>query len=135
MKQEYKVGDWVIHDYKIHQVTAAENGKVQELSTGFIRCSGNDLEVRPLTLKNKVYAERFESYYRDLGDVTGANALNWPDINRYFAELCFKAIDDKTNYKDGEVNKFLLEGQDFVRKTIDALRGVDSVNGVRLFRR
>lgn len=132
---KYKVGDWVVYNYRIHQVMEInENGQPRELSTGYIRCSSNELEVRPLTLKSKVMAERIEELYGQLRKLPGSNSLNYPDISRYFAILCFDAIDDETEYQEGDYSKDLKLAEEFVRKTRDALTSVPEVDGVRLFR-
>lgn len=133
-----KLHDWVIHDYKIKQITRVEDGMIREVSCGSFSCSSTDLtpSCRPLTLTSKRMAECFDHYYDQLRNTHGSNALNWPDIHRYLCGLCLKAIDSpKRKYAEGELNPFVAEGQEFVRKTKDALEGMPDVNGVRLFRR
>lgn len=135
---KFAVGDWVIHNYEIKQIKRMEEGKVVEVTCGSFSTSSSDLtyDIRPLTLKTKRYAESIEYYYKELDKLPGSRSLNWPDINRHFSDLCLKAIDDpKEKYQEGEVNKYLQEARDFVQKTRDALSGVQSVNGVDLFRR
>lgn len=131
----YQKGDWVIHDYEIYQVMEVIDGNAAELSNGYVRCYGKGLKVRPLTLRSKVFAETFKDYRSKLNATPGSHALNWPDIHRYFSNLCLEAIDSTAEYKEGETNKFVVEGSEFVNRTIDALRMIPDINGINLFRR
>lgn len=128
------VGDWVIHGYEIAQITKMEDSRVREVSTGSFSTSSTDLEVRPLTLRSKRLAENFEYFYNELNDLEGSRSLNWPDIHRYFSSLTINAIDDTTKYTEGQTNKYVKEAQDFFIKVRDKLQGVDSVNGIDLFK-
>jgi len=134
---QLKVGDWVIQDYAIKQIRKIEENGSTEVSDGAFSTSGYSIlkSCRPLNLRNKRYAESIQYQYDELKKVKGSNALNWPDINRYFSDLCLKAIDDtKTDYKEGETNQYLKEAREFTNKTIDRLSGIGDVNGVRIFR-
>lgn len=138
MKQMYQVGDWVIHNFEIKQVTRTEKGIVREVSCGSFSTSSSSLDdyIRPLTLKSKRYAESIAYSYKRLRELPGSNSLNWPDINRYFSELCLLAIDNaKPKYHEGEINEYLLKAEDFVMKAKEQIENVSSVNGVSLFRR
>lgn len=137
-KMKFKEGDWVIQNYEIKQIIRMENGAVREVSCGAFSTSSLDMtdSVRPLTLRNKRYAESIRYYYNELRNLPGSNALNWPDINRHFSQLCLDAIDNpKIKYAEGEMNLSIREAQEFFIKTRDALEGVQSVDGIRLFRR
>jgi hypothetical protein len=138
MKQMWQKGDWVIHNYKIKQVTGTEKGVVIEVSCGVLTCSSDNLEpyLRPLTLRNKVYAEGIEYYYLMLRNLPNSRNLNWPEINRYFCDLCLKAIDDpKVKYGENEMNQFLQEARDFVSKTREILDESQEVNGIQLWKK
>ncbi len=126
-----KVGDWVIHDYKIKQVKEIKENGVSELSCGYMCVSGMNLETRPLTLRSKVIADNIETYYKKLRDLPGSNALNYPDINRFMSAKCIEAIDAE----DNDMRMILQETAEFVSEIKDSLNRVDAIfKGVRIFR-
>src|ERR1035437_10935672 len=129
----YKVGDWVIHRLDIGQVIKLNaDGTVREFSDGAFSSSSNDLNVRPLTLRNKRMAEVFKYYEKEIRSLPVEKALNWPDIHGHLVGLAYQAMD--TTQRDGETNAAVLRGQEFVQKVRDQLRNVDEVDGIRLFR-
>lgn len=114
--ETFQVGDWVLHDYEIGQLTAVrqyDHGITVDVSTGVI-CSGTNLDrVWQLTLWRKTVAESVERYARKLRDLPGGCDLNWPDIHRLlsqYAEIGYKIcglVDyrtrDQVTKKEGEL--------------------------------
>lgn len=128
----FKVGDWVIHDYEIKQVIAVEEtptNRVTEVSCGYFNTSGNHLICFPLTLANKRVADNITTYCDRLREENGSRDLNWPDINRYFCQKTAEAI-------EGDADKVFEEVNNFVKTVTDSLRDRSSkqTNGLRIFR-
>lgn len=131
---KFQVGDWVISRYRIQQITKMEGNAVREITDGYIRQSALSLNVRPLNLRSKVFAESFQRYDEKLRNLNGSNSLNWPDISRHFEALCMKAIDYSGHLDEGQMNPYLKEGQEFVSKVQDAMSVSTVIDGVRLRR-
>lgn len=90
--REWKVGDWVVFDLNIAQITKLE--PYQEVSDGSASTSGRLSDrFRPLTLTNKSIMEYFGYYYRELRKIRGEHGFNYPAISRYFCELSLESID------------------------------------------
>jgi hypothetical protein len=128
-----KVGDWVICDCRICQVQEVEDGRVTEVSDGCITHSGNSLDCRPLTLANKSITERIVGYEDRLNGLPGRNALNWPDIHRFFERLVMDAIDYCTT-SDKRPDAFYDKAAKFFEAVKNKLQDVDEVDGIRIFR-
>lgn len=124
---DVNVGDWVVFDLRVGQITKIHDNEFPEFSDGSIRTSGRIADrCRPLTLRNKRIVESFDYYYRDLRKIDGEAGFNYPDISTYFAQLALDAIDGEDN------EKMYDQAQAFVREARDYKRTID---GVRLFRR
>lgn len=122
---KWKVGDWAVFDMEIVQIKQIE--PYIEVSTGIISTSGRLLDrLRPLTLRNKVTAESFDYYYRELKKLRGNGGFNYPEISRLFCDLSLQAMDgaedDKAPYD--EAAAFVRDARDY--KPI--------IQGVHLFR-
>ena len=125
-KSNWKVGDWAILDMEIVQIKELE--KYTEVTTGIISTSGNLLgRLRPLNLRNKVTAESFDYLYRQLKTIRGERGFNYPDIHRYFADLCRRAMDGKEDDTTA-----MDAANDFVRQARDYKPVID---GIHLFYR
>jgi hypothetical protein len=121
-KTNWKVGDWAILDMDIVQIKKLDEWV--EVTTGIISTSGHLLDrLRPFNLRNKVTAESFEYLYRQLKTIRGERGFNYPDISRYFADLCCEAMDgeeDDTSAMDA--------ASDFVRRARDYQPVIDGVD-------
>ena len=123
---DWKVGDWVVFDLQIGQITDLRENGSASFSDGFCETSGRLADrFRPLTLRNKNIAGSFDAYYNRLREIDGNGGFNYPDISQYFAQLALDTIDTEKN------DKFFKLAQDFVREARD-YRPV--IQGVRLFR-
>lgn len=92
MQNDYKVGDWVVFDLRIGQITKL--GDFQEFSDGTIETCGQLLDrFRPLTLRNKALTETFDYWYRQLNKIDGSQGFNYPRIGAHFWTLALEAID------------------------------------------
>lgn len=129
MKHEWKVGDWVILDLDIGQITRFCEDGAAEFSTGFINTSGHSLagRFRHLTLNNKRIVETLDAIYKRLKEIDGNVGFNYPDISSYFASLALEAIDREDSQK-----KVFDTAYEFVR---EARNYRPTIQGVRLFRR
>lgn len=94
MSNEFQVGDWVVFDLRVGQIT--EPGDWQEFSDGTISTSGRLIDrFRPLTLRNKAITETFDYWYRELGKIDGEQGFNYPRISQHFWALALEAIDSE----------------------------------------
>jgi hypothetical protein len=124
-KTEWKVGDWAILDMEIVQIKQIV--PYTEVTTGIISTSGSLLDrLRPFNLRNKVTAESFDYSYRLLKTIRGEGGFNYPDIHRYFADLCREAMDGKEDDRTA-----MDAANEFVRKARDYEPVID---GIDLFR-
>lgn len=123
---KWKVGDWVVLDMDIGQITEIRDDGGETVSTGWITTSGMLQDrFRPLTLRNKRIVEHFHHYYMKLHEIDGEAGFNYPDISRHFTKLALQAIDnedDKEPYE--QAPKFVNEAKEY--KT--------EIQGVYLFR-
>lgn len=125
---EFKIGDWVIYDRKINQVRKSSYSDNLELTDGHICTSCGTWEnARPLTIRNKAIADTFEIYYERLRKMDGSGGFNFPDINRYFTNLCIEAMDAN----DADTEALFKRANEFTRQARDYTKVID---GVRLFR-
>jgi hypothetical protein len=124
-KLNWKAGDWAVFDLEIVQIKQVE--PYVEVTTGIITTSGDLLDrLRPLTLRNKVTAESFEYYYKDLRKLRGERGFNYPDINRLFCDLALQAMDGPENDKEpyDKAQAFVRDARDYKPK----------IQGIHLFR-
>ena len=137
-KEAIKVGDWVVFDYEIGQVTEMDGDRVTEIKDGmFCRC-GRDLTCFPLTLLRKNIAENFESVRKRIDSEAGSLNLNWPELHGYMCELAaegYELAGDPELPKNGLESVF-ARLKEFESRTLDAVRGsrATTVEGIRLFR-
>lgn len=123
----FKVGDWAVYERRIVQIKRLDKDGIAEVSDGSFASSGMLLnQLRPLTLRNKRIGEWFEHYYEYIRQIDGSAGFNFPDINRYFAQLALQAIDAND---EGSKAFFDLASQ-FVR---DAKEYKTPIQGVNLF--
>jgi hypothetical protein len=121
----WKVGDWAVFDLEIVQIKKIK--PYVEVTTGIITSSGNLLDrLRPFTLRNKVTAESFEFYYKELSKLRGECGFNYPDIHCLFCNLALQAMDGPEDNK-----KPYDKAQTFVREARDYK---PVIQGVHLFR-
>jgi hypothetical protein len=123
----WKVGDWVICELEIGQVS--EVGAWHSFKNGATELSG-DIEprFRPLTLRNKCIVEYFAKRYASLQEIDGSQGFNFPDIHSHISWLCLQAIDE-TDVK--RHNALCDRVDDFVR---DAKKYKPVIQSVALFR-
>ena len=128
---DWKVGDWVISDMKIGQITECADSGSTTFNDGWFRVSGGfglRNRFRPLTLRNKTIAENFEFTYKRLDEIDGHGGFNYPDISSYFTDLSIRAMDAA----DNETKEFFDAAERFVTEA----RGYKpEIDGIRLFRR
>jgi hypothetical protein len=121
----WKIGDWAVFEMDIVQIKQTE--PYVEVSTGIITSSGNLLErLRPLTLRNKVTAESFDYYYKELRTLRGERGFNYPDISRLFCGLALQAMDGPEDNKVpyDKAAAFVREARDYK----------PMIQGIHLFR-
>ena len=128
----FELGDWVIHDYKIAQITRIENDEVCEVKDGTICVSSSRLDCRPLNLRNKAIAESIEFYRSEINKTPGSHGLNWPDIHNYLVQKCYELIDAKT--KQESDNLWQKVGE-FTNKVKYKLQENNIIDGVRVLGR
>jgi hypothetical protein len=124
-KHTWKAGDWAVFDLEIVQIKQVE--PYVEVTTGIISTSGNLLErLRPLNLRNKVTADSFEYYYKELRKLRGERGFNYPDISRLFCDLALQAMDGPEDDKEpyDKAQSFVRDARDYKPK----------IQGVHLFR-
>jgi len=123
---DWKVGDWVVFDLQIGQITDLRENGSASFSVGFCETSGRlAYRFRPLTLRNKNIVESFDAYYNQLREIDGFGGFNYPDISQYFAQLALDAIDTEKN------DEFYTKAHEFAREARDYK---PVIQGVRLFR-
>lgn len=124
-KLMWKVGDWAVFDMEIVQIKQLD--PYVEVTTGVISTSGRLLDrLRPLNLRNKVTAESFEFWYRELSKLRGERGFNYPDISRLFCDLALEAMDGAEDDR-----KPHEKAQAFVREARDYK---PLIQGIHLFR-
>jgi len=123
---DWKVGDWVILDLSIGQITKLEGDGYATFADGMVETSGRIADrFRPLTLTNKRIVETFDIYYDRLREIDGEAGFNYPDISRHFSDLVLMAIDQQ------DMNTAREQALQFVS---DAEVYLEVIQGVRLFR-
>lgn len=112
---DWKVGDWVVFEMKVGQIKEIRNGGCASFSDGNCETSGRISErFRPLTLRNKVIADTFGTYYRRLYDIDGEAGFNYPDIVMYFSQLALDAIDNEGSKEPfDKANEFVKEARQY----------------------
>lgn len=121
-KQNFKVGDWGYHDFKLVQIREIdENGQVNRVTDGNFEMSGWKLNFYPLTLETKSLSESFE-YYSNQVRTKGRNGgLNIPNFNREMVrrwEECCDNLDNRP-FVTAELNRTTH----FVREIEEELDG------------
>ena len=128
--KKFEIGEWVINDYEVKEVTKMEGGRVTELQGGGFCMSGYNLSCQKLNQENKCNMDSMQYWYRELSKVRAKNALNWPDIHRYFC--------DKMEELDGASKKESKAIWDEIKSFVDDVKTkLDSIgesHGVRVFR-
>lgn len=126
--------DFVFFEFELAQITETEEGRINEISTGYIRCSGRDLSDRcfPLSLSQIRLSGTFERVSRELHGLNGS--LNYPDIHRYLVSLWVDASNCIENIP--ECDKILQRLSDFKIKILEATKSLNDVfvDGVKLYR-
>jgi hypothetical protein len=131
----YKVGDWCFHDFELCLIKDMKDNHVTEVTTGWINTSGNDLDVRPLTLRNKRISENVESTSNKIHE-EGNCGLNYPDIHTHLVELWLNACDtEDTAAGNEEANKILSQVCIFREKVLKFSQNSPKVDGVRILGR
>lgn len=126
---DWKVGDWVVFDLGIRQVTEVRDGFLSA-SDGSVVTHGNLADqMRPLTLRNKRIVEYFDYYYNKLREQDGEAGFNYPDISKHFANLSLQSIDELGSEQSGQFHE---SARDFL-KLAETYEPV--IQGVALFRR
>lgn len=125
---QFKAGDWVVFDLRVGHVRESK-GDWDEFSDGTITTSGRLQDrFRPLTLRNKVIAETFDYYYRQLNEIDGNAGFNYPDISQHFAHLALDAMDaneDDAGQSYDAAAQFVSDARDYKPE----------IQGIALFRR
>lgn len=128
----WKVGDWVISDMKIGQITECADSGSTTFNDGWFQVGGGlglRNRFRPLTLRNKTIAESFELTYKRLDEIDGHAGFNYPDISSHFTDLSIRAMDAVDD--DGS-KEFYDAASRFV---MGAKEYKPEIDGIRLFRR
>ena len=133
--KHYQTDDWVLHDYKVKQITSMEYGKIRNVSDGSFSHGSLDLTpwVRPLTLRNLCFATNFDYHYCAIKEVEKGANLNWPDIHNKLVALWLEEIDASNEI---ELDTAMINTRKWVNDFVRSVR--DSVNkscgGVQMFR-
>jgi len=133
----WKTGDWCFFEWKLGQIKETKNNGVTEFSDGMFSTSGHGLHDRmfPLTMRNKIISDTFESYSSDI-HAKGARNLNFPDIHRKLVDLWVEAMESKETKEEVELRKVY----DKTRKFFDGIMSecqelkYKEVEGIPLFR-
>ena len=124
-KSDWKVGDWAVFDRGIVQITEIRDNDNCEVSTGTINTYGRLLDrLRPLTMNNKVIAETFAWYYRELYKIKGNRGFNFPDISNRFNDLALMAMDGEFESAREGVVEFVQLAKEYT----------PVIQGIQLFR-
>lgn len=83
----FKVGDWVFCEFQLSQIDEIEDGRVTNISTGYIEMGSNDLNDRcfPLTKDMLRISGEFEFASKRIHR-EGHAGLNYPDIKRWMVD-------------------------------------------------
>ena len=128
IEPKFKVGDWVIHEMEIGQVTEIRTNGCATFSDGYSSSYGKiAADFRPLTLRNKTIAEAFHSYYKELYQIDGSNGFNFPVIKWYFNQLAISTMDGS----EGNERKCYEQAAAFVKQ---AKAHRKTIQGISLFR-
>ncbi len=132
-----KVDDMCFFEFELSQVTKVKDGKVTEISTGYMRTSTGDSfndGCFPVSLHVKLISDAYDSWSKKLHK-EGNNGLNYPDIHMWlvahWAKTCSKREDDKwleTRYK--ELREFATEILELCKNYTDVI----TKSGIRLLR-
>lgn len=112
----WKTGDWAVFDRSVVQIKEIRDAGACSVSDGWFETSGRLLErLRPLTLRNKCIAERFEHWYDELRKINGEAGFNYPDISRHFSQLALQAMDDpsKDEAPFNAARDFISDARDY----------------------
>jgi hypothetical protein len=95
-KHAFKVGDWCYCEFELSQIMEIENGRITDISTGYIRMGSHDLSDRcfPLDKNIKVISEEFQ-LYREKLHKDGSVNLNYPRIHEWLVEKWVETCKDK----------------------------------------
>jgi len=120
MKTKYKVGDWVVCEFKVQQIKQiSEDGRVTDVSDGYISHGGWSLNDRvfPLTLRSKIISEEFYDVYHKIHKLDDKYkiSLNFPDINDYLITEWVKVMTDDDD------DESIRKGYDKIRKMLETL--------------
>ena len=130
--QNFKVNDWCFCDYTLSKVLKVKDGVPHELTTGYIRKSGDfdgrcyhlSIETLHASDSARIWADKFHSVNMN---------LNYPRIidrlERLWAEICMSEGEKATEKAYDEMNKF---GKNIMSAVSDCSRC--DVDGISLFR-
>ena len=108
----YKVGDFAYHEFTLVQVVEVNNGHVNLVDEGGIKCGGRDLEKEmvPLTIDNKVISENFHGIY-DVLQSKGSTGLNYPAFHREMEDMWYEACTnpDRSSELIAKATKFVWD--------------------------
>lgn len=127
----FKVGDWVIHEFKIGQIKKID-GDIITFSEGFFETSGLLAgAIVPLTLRNKAISDNVEYIYQKIHNNT--TGLNYSNIRWKLIEIWL----DSCNAKDDiTLIAYTEELKDFETKLFDKYNSMkqEEVCGVKILK-
>lgn len=133
LKMTFKTDDWVIYKFTMHQITEINEHGVTTISDGHFCTSGNfDDSIHLATPLNKCIADDCNSYYRKLKDNHGSVIRNWPDLNRWFSNHCYRMIDASESGGTAPLYAELEKMYNDIHESATKISKT-AVNGVKLY--
>jgi hypothetical protein len=126
----WKLNDFCFWEYELVQITEIKDGRIREVTTGYISAGSSDFSDRilPITIKTKIISEAFKEYSNRLHSMNCG--LNYPDIHRYLVnkwyEACLLNNNEAIKIIYDEINKFILDLKEITYSK--------TVNGIKVFR-
>lgn len=135
MSTNFKVGDWIFCEYKLHVIEEMEGETIKAVADGYIIHSSYSLNDRcfPLNKEIKRISEHFEQAYTKIHELS-IRGLNFPDIHRWLVKKWCEACNNKDD--NTIVTACMNELNDFTDNTIERCKILkeERVGDIKLMR-
>jgi hypothetical protein len=134
---KFKQGEWVWYEHKLVQIKKITEGRVTEVTDGYISSGFHDLsdDCFPMDIRAKLVSEEYDASYKKLRKEAGNLNLNYPDIHRLYVSEWKSVMEER--HDDKAIADGYARLRAFEKEFTDAIERSQSaqVAGVSLFRR
>ena len=105
MEKNFKVDDWVYHEFELVQIKEIEDDKVTKVTDGVFSTWSMDLNKYcfPIDMEIKQISDMVKEHYQEINNIN-FRCLNLPDIHRkfveYWVEMCESVNEEQDFYID-----------------------------------